>query len=132
MRYVSVTGWRVVELDRRPAGQGPRPRDLERLARDPLGLARVEDRARAEAPRAVDEDADAEAGARVRGGRLERAVLDGQLLVLALDDADVGVARATALCGVEGAFDQVVHGIDPAPLVVVAATGYSTGGRPAA
>ena len=93
VRYVSVTGGVSSSSTGAQLGRLRGARDLERLARDALGLFRLEQRARAEAPRAVDQHAHAESGARVRGRRLEGAVLDGQALGLALDDADVGVAR---------------------------------------
>ena len=73
---------RLVELDRLSLRDGRCACDLERLARDPLALLRLEHRARAESPCTVDEHTHAESGAGARGRGFEGAVLDGQALVL--------------------------------------------------
>ncbi len=110
-RPVRVRHWRgVVKGNRLALRDARRAGDLERLAGDALGLLGVEHGAGAEPPRAIDQHPHAEAGAGVRGGCLERAVLDGQPLVLPLDDSDVGIRSAPALCRVQGPVDEFLHG----------------------
>ena len=88
---------------RRGAGAG----DADGLGGDAVGLGGGQDVRRGEAPRAVDEDADAEPFALAGGDALDPAGLDRDALLEAPDDADVGVRRALGGGRVEGAIGQV-------------------------
>ena len=123
---------RVVELDRLLLRRGRGTRDLERLAGDAVRLVRARAIALELKPHApLTRTRTPKPALDVRGRGLEGAVLDGQALVAALDDANVGVVGAKAVGGVEGAFDQFVHGVsDAAAWMALQATRPT--GRPAA
>ena len=84
----------VVEHDRLAQRGRAGPGDADGLGGDAVGLAGLEDVAAREAPRAVDEDADAEALALAGGDALDAAGLDRDRFVEAADDAGVRVCRA--------------------------------------
>ena len=86
-----------------------RPGDPDGLGGDAVGLGGGQDVRRGEAPRAVDEDADAEALALAGGDALDPAGLDRDALLEPSDDPDIGVRRALGGGRVEGAIGQVAH-----------------------
>ena len=102
-------GWSTVELDR-PAQGGRRClRDPNGECADPIPLCELEVVARGEAPRAVHEDADAEAVRLAHRDALDAAALDRDRLVPAADHAYVRVRGAELRGGVQGAVGQVSH-----------------------
>ncbi len=107
---------RAVQLHRRLLRRCGRARDLDGLRSDAIGFVGLDQGARAEAPRATDQHADAEAGAHVRRRRFQGSVLHGQGLGPALDETNVGIRGAEPISGVERAFDHIVQRQDPCGL----------------
>ena len=101
-----------MRLDRREHGvphlrQRRRLRDLDRERRDAVRFVRGDDLRRGEAPRAVGDRAHAEPE-RIRAvGALEPSVLDERVLLVAADEADVGVRGAALTRGIEGALREI-------------------------
>ena len=79
-------------------------------AGDAVGLGGRQDVAAGEAPRAVDEDPDAEPLALAGGDALDPAGLDGDRFVEPADDAGVRIRRAQRSGRIQGAVGQVSHG----------------------
>ena len=107
----------VVAASRRPVVEAglvaqrgrARPGDPDRLRGDAVRLGRGQDVRRGEAPRAIDEDADAEPFALAGGHALDAAGLDRDALLEPPDDADIGISGALGGGRVEGAIGQVSH-----------------------
>ena len=106
---VPVAGRPAVE--RHAAAQRGRGRlgDPDGERPDAVRLGELEGVRRGEAPRAIDDDSDAEPIALAHRDALDAAALDRNRLVAAADDAHVGVGRAELGRGVEGAVGQVLH-----------------------
>ena len=108
----------VVEGDAVAQGGGAGPGDPDGLGGDPVGLGGGQPVRRGEPPRAVDEDADAEALGLVAEHAGQAAGLDVDRLLAAADDADVGVRGAAGRGGVERPVGDLAHGASlahPAP-----------------
>ena len=105
----AVGRWPIVE-DHGPAhGRGAGPGDPDGLGGDSIGFdARQTMRGR-ESPRAIDEDANAEALRLVAQDSGQPAALDVDRLLAAADDADVGVRRPAQPGGVERPVGDLVH-----------------------
>ena len=99
----------VVEADPLAERGGGGPGDPDGLAGDAVGLGRRQAVRAGEAPRAVDEDPDAEALGLARGDALDAAGLDGDRLVDAADDANVGIARAELGGRIQGSVGEISH-----------------------
>ena len=99
----------VVEDDGRADRGRARPRDPDRLGRDPVGLGGRELVARREAPGPVDDHPDAEALALAAGDALDPARLDVDGLLEPPDHAHVGVRRPQGSRRVEGTAGQIAH-----------------------
>ena len=123
----AVGGRPVVEHDRAAEGGGRGPGDADGLRGDPVDLGRLDAPRAGEAPRAVDEDPDAEALALARGDALDPAGLDRDRLGEAMDDADVGVGGAAARGGVQGPSRS---GRASPVRVAVHGREWASGGRP--
>ena len=109
-RLVVAVGRRpIVELDGvAQSGRGCAG-DANGEGGDAIGLERVEPAGAGEAPRAVDQHADAEAFGLPERDAFNAAALDRDLLVLAAHDAHVGVAGTLLRGGVEGTAGKVSH-----------------------
>ena len=99
----------IVEHDRSSEGGGRRLRDPDGLGRHAVDLGRIDAPGAREAPRAVDEDADAEPFALAAGHALDAAGLDRDRFGEAVDDPDVRVGGAPSGRGVQGPIGQVAH-----------------------
>ena len=111
-RRLVASRWRAVDRPARPARLSAVADALAiRTASAPTRSASVEvQRVRGgEAPRAVDQDPDAEALRLAHRDALDPAALDRDRLVPAADDAHVGIARPELRGRVEGAVSQVSH-----------------------
>ena len=84
-------GRALVEPDAITEGGRACLRDPDGLRRDPIGFDGRHLRGARETPRAVDEDADAEALALPGRDALDATALDGDRFVETPDDPDVGV-----------------------------------------
>ena len=107
---VAVGGWSVVEPDGIPQGGRRGPGDAHGKRGHPVRLQRVEPAGARKAPRAVHHDADTEALGFPEGDALHATGLDGDLLVLAANDAHIRVGGALLRGGVESAAGKVSHG----------------------
>ena len=107
-RLVAAAGRRpIVEAGLDAQRRGARPGDADRLRGDPVRLGGGQDVRRREAPRAVDQDADAEPLALAGRHALDPAGLDRDALLEPPDGPDIGVGGALGGGRVEGAIGQV-------------------------
>ena len=107
-RLVAAAGRRpIVEAGLVAQRGGARPGDPDGFGGDAVGLRGRQDVRRGEAPRAIDEDADAEALALTGRHALDPAGLDRDALLETTDAPDVGIARAARRGSVERAIGQV-------------------------
>jgi hypothetical protein len=101
-----------VRLDRREHGvlhlrQRRRFRDLDGERSDAVRFVRGDDLRGGEAPRAVGDRAHAEPE-RIRAvGALEPPILDERVLLVAANEANVGVRGAALLRGIEGTLREI-------------------------
>ena len=105
-----VGGWPVVEVDGAPEGGRGCPRDADRFRSDAVDLGGFQQVRAREAPRAIDEHADAEALGLARRHAFEPARLDGDRLFGAAHDPDVGVGGAALGGRVQRAVSHLTHG----------------------
>ena len=109
-RLERARGGRPTVEDHRVAqGGGAGSGDAHGLARDPVRLGHRQDVAAGEAPRAIDQDADAEPFALPGGDAFDPTGLDGDRFVEPADDAYVRIPRAQGRGRIEGALGQVSH-----------------------
>ena len=107
--YVPWAGGRSSSTTGVAQGGGRGPRDPDGLAGDAIGLSGRQDVRAREAPRAVDEDADAEPFVLAGGDAFDAAGLDRDGLAEPSDDAHVGIPRAERRGRIEGAVGEFSH-----------------------
>ena len=114
-RLVAAMGrWTWGEVGRLAQRRGARTGDPHGLGGHAIGLIEAQDVAAGEAPGAIDDDADAEPLALVRGDALDATGLDRDRFIEAANDPRVGVSGAEGRGGIECALGEVSHQDRPA------------------